>query len=53
MGCNVEIPEIGGALKDFLDALPPGTLASVAETMDGFLAEISDQTLGRVDAFIR
>lgn len=53
MGCNVEIPEIGGCLKDFLEALPPGTLAGVAETMDGFLAEISDQTLGRVDGFIR
>ncbi len=52
MGCNVEIPEIGGCLKDFLETLPPGTLAGVAETMDGFLAEISDQTLGRVDVFI-
>jgi len=53
MGCNVEIPEIGGCLKDFLEALPAGMLAGVAETMDGFLAEISDQTLGRVDGFIR
>jgi DNA-binding transcriptional regulator YbjK len=53
MGCQVEIPEVGGCLKDFIEALPPGTLDQVVETMDAALARASDETLGKVDGAIR
>jgi len=53
MGYQIEIPEIGGCLKDFLEALPPGTLDHVVETMDTALARASDATLGKVDGAIR
>jgi len=53
MSCQVEILEVGGCLKDFIEALPPGALDRVVETMDGVLSRVSDETLGRVDGAIR
>ncbi|MCC6310991.1 MAG: hypothetical protein IT345_08760 [Trueperaceae bacterium] len=53
MSCQVEIPEVVGCLKDFLEALPPGTLDHVVETMDAAIARASDATLGKIDGAIR
>lgn len=53
MSCQVEIAEVGGCLEDFFEALPPGTLDHVVETLDEVLARTSDATFARVDGAIR